>query len=253
MKLFLRKLLSLSTRRRKEEELLEVLEFHLVEEAERHQADGLSAAQAREAARRDFGNLTITRENTRAMWTWTILEQLVQDLRFALRTMAKSRGFTALAVLSIALGIGANTAIYSFMDSILLRSLPVAGPESLVVLNWHSKGRTATGQRVPHVMHSMDVSTYDDPRRGMIAGIFPYATFELIGRTDSVCSHVYAHYPSGNRTLQIKGQANSASGAFVSGDYFRGLGRPRSQPLDRCRGRSTEILTGCRPQFRSKQ
>ncbi|MBI2686297.1 MAG: ABC transporter permease [Acidobacteria bacterium] len=226
MKLFLHKLRSLSQRRRKEQELREELEFHLDEEAEQHQADGLAAAQAREAARRDLGNLTITQENTRAMWTWTILEQLVQDLRFALRTMAKNRGFTALAVLSMALGIGANTAIYSCMDSILLRSLPVDDPESLVVLNWHSKvpRQTRTSQRAVHVMHSMDGSTYDDPRKGMIAGIFPYAAFELIGRTDSVFSHVFAHYPSGNRTVQIKGQADRAGGAFVSGDYFRGLG-----------------------------
>ena len=103
------------------------------------------ANEARWAARRELGNLTLVQEDTRAVWGWTILEQLGQDLRYALRTMAANRLFTVLAVLSLALGIGANTAIYSFMDSILLRSLPVSDPESLVVLNWHAKDqRSAT-------------------------------------------------------------------------------------------------------------
>jgi diaminopimelate decarboxylase len=65
--------------------------------------------------------------------------ELGQDIRYGCRTMFANKAFSALAVLSLALGIGANTTIYSFMESILLRSLPVADPESLVVLNWHSR------------------------------------------------------------------------------------------------------------------
>ncbi len=72
--------------------------------------------EARRAARRDLGNITSVQENTRAAWGWTIVEQLGQDLRYACRTMVANRLFTMLAVLSLALGIGANTAIYSFMD-----------------------------------------------------------------------------------------------------------------------------------------
>ena len=75
------------------------------------------------------------------MWGWIFWEQLPQDLRYTVRTMMANRAFTALAVLSLALGIGANTAIYSFMDAILLRALPVSDPESLVVLNWHAKNK----------------------------------------------------------------------------------------------------------------
>src|SRR6185503_13963812 len=118
-------------RRRKEDELREELQFHLAEEAGERQADGLSADQARWAARRDLGNVTLLREDTRTLWTWTPLEQLAQDVRYAARTMSRNRAFTALAALSLALGIGANTAIYSFMDSILLRSLPVPDAASL--------------------------------------------------------------------------------------------------------------------------
>ncbi len=89
MKTFFRKLRWLSQRRLKEEEIREELEFHLDEETEQHQAEGLATDQAKWAARRGLGNLTIIQENTRAMWTWTFLEQLLQDLRYALRTMLK--------------------------------------------------------------------------------------------------------------------------------------------------------------------
>jgi hypothetical protein len=112
------------------------------------------------------------------MWTWTLWEQLMQDLRYTVRTMIYNPAFTMLAALSLALGIGANTAIYSFMDSILLRSLPVSDPASLVVLNWHSRDpretRDANGNWAPHVMHGMSGHTYNDPTTGLTSGIFPF-------------------------------------------------------------------------------
>src|SRR6185503_2857730 len=121
-------------RRRKEDDLREELEFHLSEETDDRQAEGLTVDQARQAARRDLGNVTLVREDARALWTWTLVEQLAQDVQYALRTMIRNPGFSGLAVLTLALGIGANTAIYSFMDSILIRSLPVQDPASLAVV-----------------------------------------------------------------------------------------------------------------------
>src|SRR6266850_4297693 len=174
MKSFFRRLGWLARRSRKEAELREELQFHLEEEAEQHQGEGLAEEQARWAARRELGNLTLVQEDTRARWGWTILEQFGQDLRYAFRTMNANRLFTLLAVLSLALGIGANTAIYSFMDAILLRSLPVSDSKSLVLLNWHAK----TTER-DFVMRSMSGTTYDDPRSGVTAGIFPFPAFEL--------------------------------------------------------------------------
>jgi predicted permease len=227
MTAFFRKVRWLWQRRRKEDELSEELQFHLEEEAEQRQADGLSEDHARWAARRDLGSLTFVRESAREAWTWRVWDQLIQDLRYALRTVIKHRGFSALVVLSLALGIGANTAIYSFMDAILLRALPVADPESLAVLNWHSKdprpsGPTGESAWSPHVMHGMSGHTYSDPRMGMTAGIFPFPAFELL--TDNeVFSSLFAYYPSGARTVTINGQAATASGEYVSGDYFRGL------------------------------
>ena len=73
------------------------------------------------------------------MWTFALWEQFAQDIRYGLRAMLANKIFTTMAALSLALGIGANTAIYSFMDAIMLRALPVQHPERLVVLNWHAR------------------------------------------------------------------------------------------------------------------
>jgi macrolide transport system ATP-binding/permease protein len=148
---FFRKLGWLARRRRREEELREELQFHIDEESEEGQAAGLPAEQAKWAAQRNLGNLALLQEETRTAWGWTVLEQLVQDVRYAFRTMASSPAFTLLAVTSLALGIGANTAIYSFMDAILLRSLPVSDPESLVTLNWQGNGQSKEAA-FPHNM-----------------------------------------------------------------------------------------------------
>jgi macrolide transport system ATP-binding/permease protein len=220
---FFRKLRWLSQRDAKEAELRDELQFHLEEEAEERQTEGLSNADALWAARRDLGNLTLVQESTRAAWGWTLLEQLGMDLRYSLRTMLRNRAFTALAVLSLALGIGANTAIYSFLDSMLLRSLPVADPESLALLNWHSK--EPRGPRPNHVMHGMDGETWTDGN-GTSAGIFPFGAFELLRDNHAIFSSLFAYYPSHKHNVTIKGQAEIASGEYVSGDYFRGLAVP---------------------------
>jgi predicted permease len=221
MSAFFRRLRWLTQRDRKEAELREELQFHLEEEAEQRQARGLAEDEARWAARRELGNLTRVHENTRAMWGWTILEQLAQDVRYAFRTMAAHRLFTTLVVLCLALGIGANTAIYSFMDSILLRSLPVSDPESLVVLNWHAKIRSRD-----FVMRAMSGSSWGDSKLGTMSGMFPFEAFELFQKHDAIFSSVFAYFqPRQVRKLNlaIKGQADLASGLTVSGDYFRGL------------------------------
>src|SRR5262245_4651752 len=90
----------------------------------------------------ELGNLTLIAEDARSEWTWSWFEQLSQDLGYTLRSMMHNKVFSILAVVSLALGIGANTAIYSFMDSILLRPLPVPDAKSLVVLKWTGKTYT---------------------------------------------------------------------------------------------------------------
>ena len=219
-----RKLLWWIQRRRKEDELREELKFHLEEEAEALHADGLPLDQARWAARRDLGNVTLLREETRTLWTWTLLEQFAQDLRFALRTMRKNRVFTVLTALSLALGIGANTAIFSFMDAILLRSLPVSDPASLAVINWRSKPFSMAARNGSEfVMHSVDGRGYRDAS-GHTAGIFPFPAFERLQQASSpVLSSIFAHHPKGRVTVIVRGEAEQADGEYVSGDFFRGL------------------------------
>ncbi|HEY1336578.1 MAG TPA: ABC transporter permease [Bryobacteraceae bacterium] len=217
---FFRRLRWLARREAKEAELREELQFHLEEEAE---TAGLPKEEAAWAARRELGNLAIVQESTRAAWGWTLLEQLGQDLRYAVRTMLHNRAFTALAVGSLALGIGANTAIYSFMDSLLLRALPVPDPESLAVLNWHSK--EPRGPKPNHVMHGMDGSTWAEGN-GETGGIFPFGAFELLRENRSIFSSLFAYYESNKHNVTIKGQAEIADGEYVSGDFFRGLGVP---------------------------
>lgn len=221
MSLFFEKLRALLHRRTKEDELREELQFHLEAEAEELEADGLTAEQARLAARRDFGNAGLVQEETRSTWTWIGLEQLVQDCRYGLRTVAANKTFSLLAVLSLALGIGANTAIFSFMDSLLMRSLPVANPNELVVLNW----RTLPGVGGDTVVHSMSGSTWKEPNAGRVAGIFPYPAFETLrDNTDQVFSSVFAYYPTRRINFVANGHAEMAGGEYVTGGYFSGLG-----------------------------
>jgi macrolide transport system ATP-binding/permease protein len=156
---------------------------------------------------------------TRAGWLGTWLEQLTQDCRYGVRTMAANKTFSLLAIVSLALGIGANTAMFSFMDSLLLRALPVADPASLAVLTW----RAPAGSGRDSVIHGGSGNIWrDGSMRG--SGIFPYPAFEQIrDNSDAVFSSVFAYYPTGKVNVIVSGQAELSSGEFVSGDYFRGL------------------------------
>jgi predicted permease len=120
--------------RKRDEDLEREINSDLELEVEEQQERGLSPEEARHAALRAFGNPTLIREQTHLAWGWEWLESFLQDVTYGLRSLLRSPALTAVALLSLALGIGANTAIFSFLDAVLLRSLPVQQPSQLVVL-----------------------------------------------------------------------------------------------------------------------
>src|SRR5215470_12437009 len=123
-----RRLLFYARRDQFDRELEEEMRFHLEMKAEENLAAGISPEEARYAARRQFGNQTLLQEVSRDMWGFRFLETLAQDLRYGLRMMVKNPGFTTVVALTLALGIGANTAIFTVINTVLLRSLPVKNP-----------------------------------------------------------------------------------------------------------------------------
>jgi putative ABC transport system permease protein len=134
MNSFFRKLRWLTHRSDKEAELREELQLHLEEEADQRQEDGLAEDEARWAACRELGNLALVEENTRASWGWTRLEQLARDAGYGLRQVRRNPGFSAIAIATLALGIGGITAMFSAVDAVLIRPLPYAGADRLVMI-----------------------------------------------------------------------------------------------------------------------
>jgi macrolide transport system ATP-binding/permease protein len=224
---------------RRSEALGEEMELHLAEKAAELEADGMTAERAQAEARRRFGNAGLKHEESREIWMTRFLSELGQDVRYGFRTMNANRAFSALAVLLLALGIGANTAIYSLMESILLRSLPVGDPESLVVLNWHSPPPFNASKQWVHVVHGLQGVAWPGGKGAMVSGMFPYGAFETLRDENPVFSTLFGYFNGQTRNLSIHGQATTASTEYVTGEYFRGLavspaaGRPIDSADDR--------------------
>src|ERR1700745_4048989 len=127
-------------RRRLFGELSEEIQAHLEEKIEEFVADGMSRKEATAATRRAFGNVTLTEDDSRNVWRWPPVEDLLADVRYGLRALRHNPMFTAVALLTIAIGIGANTAGFSVVNSVLLKPLNYPNAEQLVSLHQIAPG-----------------------------------------------------------------------------------------------------------------
>src|SRR5579862_3192095 len=130
--MWIKRLLTTLRPRRLDDDLADEIQFHIERRTADLIAQGLSPEQARTRVAAQFGNRTLLKERTRERDILVWLETAIQDVRYALRGFRRSPVFTATAILSLALGIGANTAIFTLIDALLLRSLPVRDPKQLV-------------------------------------------------------------------------------------------------------------------------
>src|ERR1700676_25239 len=124
----------LFSRRRLYGDLSDEIREHLEEKIEELVASGMSRKEATHAARCEFGNVALIAEDSRAVWRFRPIEEFLVDIRFGLRLLRKNPGFTSMAVLTLALGIGASTSVFCLINAILIRSLPYREPERLAYL-----------------------------------------------------------------------------------------------------------------------
>jgi predicted permease len=128
------------SRRRRYEDISISIQEHIEERAEELMADGMPRKQAEQAARREFGNVTLLEERSREVWEWPAFDSILADLKFAFRRLRKSPGFAATVLLTLAIGIGANTTVFSVVNGVLLKPLPYPDSEQLVSLWLNAPG-----------------------------------------------------------------------------------------------------------------
>jgi predicted permease len=182
-----------------EEDLNDEIRFHLAEEARLRIEAGMPPAEAHATARRDFGNVTLVTEVTRAMWGRRVLDATRQDLRYGFRLLARHRLFAVFSIVSIALGIGGTSAVFSLFDAIVLRDLPVAAPERLVTLS---------------------IQTGNRPSNSWM----PYPQFEAMRRDSRFVDGLFARTDTGRLRVGAQGAVEAAVGLQVTGNYHGTLG-----------------------------
>jgi len=204
-------------RRRAECDLDDELSFHLEMAARKHRLTGMSEAQARRAARVEFGGVERAREECRDARGVAFLQNLARDLRYGWRVLLKTPLFTAVAILSLAIGIGANTAIFSLVDTVLLRMLPVRSPEQLAILKW-------SANHEPGALYFYASSNRKDGQGRFQINVFSWDVFAEVRGQSRTLSDAFGFSHLGRLDVTANGEPRVAGGLVVSGNYFSGLG-----------------------------
>jgi predicted permease len=206
--------------KKQDQELQEELHAHL-EMAARDRADrGESTSEAQRAARREFGNVELVRQTTRDIWGWRWLDNLYEDARYGFRALGKNPGFSFAAILTLALGIGANTAIFSIIDAALLRALPVRDADHLVLFEWRAHQSPKY-----HSYSSYGDCTRTQSESSPSGCSFSQPFYGQMQAQSSVFSNVAAYAFSQSLNLTGNGPASTVDSVnYVSGNYFETLG-----------------------------
>ncbi|MES1262443.1 MAG: permease prefix domain 1-containing protein, partial [Acidobacteriota bacterium] len=205
--------------KQREQDLEDEIAFDLAADKEERVRAGLSPEEAVRASRRDLGNTMLIKEDVRETWGWAGFGRFGQDIRYGLRTLRKNPLFAAMSILSLALGIGSATAIYSVMDAILFRALPVRHPRELVILNWRAVKPPASGFTEPAGIDAVDGSVYTGPGGDRFSSDFPWPFYVSIRDRNDVFSTVFAYKDAGQLTVSVQGQAELGGVQFVSGNF----------------------------------
>jgi predicted permease len=205
------------------------LRFHLERQIAENVAGGMTAEEARYAALRNFGNPMLLRERTRATWSWNWLESLGRDLRYSVRTLCRAKGFSLMAIGVMALGIGANVALFTVVRSVLLKPLPFRDPERLFTLYEVDSHRTGAHPHLPIDFGSYSIWKSATSDGVQMAAVSPFQDYNVSAEGGQLPEKIRA--------------------AWCTWDFFEvlgvtpALGRSFTEPDDRADAPATVLLT----------